>query len=93
MLPLDDCKRFALVSYPRDFCSSNGEDSTITLQSVFQVPRLHAASIFGLVVSVKNKNTSSSDTARLATALRFDIVLIVLDCIGLYWFVLNCIGL
>ena len=84
MLPLDDFKRFALVSYLRDCFPSNGEDSTIILQSVFQVSRLHAATIFGLVVSVKNKNTPSSDTARLATALRFDIVLIVLDCIGLY---------
>ena len=55
------------------------------------MPRLHAASIVGLVVSVKKTKTkTSSDTARLATDSIFDIAL---DCIGLYCIVLDYMGL
>ena len=49
------------------------------------MPRLHAASIVGLVVSVNFKNKTISDTSRLATDSILDIVLayIALYCMVL----------
>ena len=52
--PISDYERFVLFSHPCDLVlgTSIGEDSTVTLQPMLQVPRLRAASIVGLVVSV-----------------------------------------
>ena len=52
--PIETVKFFISLLSIR-FIQSNGEDSTVTLQSKLQVPRLHAAPIVGPVVSVETK--------------------------------------
>ena len=54
------------------------------------MPRLHAASIVGLVVSVKKKGKTISDTSRLATDPILDIVLAY---IALYCMLFNFYGI
>ena len=52
--PIGDCERFVISSHPCDFVfgTSIGEDITVSLQPMLQVPRLRAASILGIVVPV-----------------------------------------
>ena len=65
MRPIDDCKRFALVFHPWDSPAINGEDGTVTPQSMLQVSRLCAASIVGLVVAVHGKTKKKWREIRL----------------------------
>ena len=65
------------------------EGSTLILQSEFQVPRLHAAPIVGLVVLVNTRTFHPAIQSSLSLSSSSNC-LIVLDRIESYWIVLDC---